>query len=195
MSNSPKTVLIISGQETSDFAKGDYNRGLATAAKSVLEPHLTVLTTDVESGYDVAEEIEKFKAADVVIYQYPVYWFMMPPSLKKYMDDVYAYGEFFAFSDGPYGSGGLMKGKQLMLSTTWNAPEEAFNDPDSLFEGDSVSEALAPMRRSHFYCGFGELRHFSAHNIIADPQFDAHKTAFENHLRSAFGLAADSKAA
>ena len=195
MNNSPKTVLIISGQETSDFAKGGYNRGLAAAAKAVLEPHMTILTTDVESGYDVAEEIEKFKAADVVIYQYPVYWFMMPPSLKKYMDEVYAYGEFFAFSDGPYGSGGLMKGKQLMLSTTWNAPDEAFNDPDGLFEGDSVADALAPMRRSHFYCGFGEMPHFSAHNIIAEPQFDAHKAAFENHLRSAFGLAADSKAA
>ncbi len=73
-------------------------------------------------------------------------WFMLPPSLKKYLDDVFAYGEFFAFNDGPYGSGGLMGGKKFVLSTTWNAPSDVFHDPAKFFEGRSPEDVLLPMR-------------------------------------------------
>ncbi|EKU16338.1 putative nAD(P)H-dependent quinone reductase [Streptococcus intermedius BA1] len=34
-----------------------------------------------------------------------------------------------------YGQGGLMKEKEYILSTTWNAPEEAFNNSTAFFNG------------------------------------------------------------
>ena len=181
-----KTVLLILGKETNGFAKGAYNQGLFDAAVETLRGHYEVLTTVVEDGYDVAEEIAKFKQADAVIYQYPVYWFMMPSALKRYMDDVYAYGEFFTFTDGPYGSGGLMTGKRVMLSTTWNAPSEAFNDPDAFFEGRSVTDVLLPMRKDQAYCGFEELPHFSCHDIIKNPDFAADRDRYVEHLMRVF---------
>ena len=152
-----KTVLLILGKETSDFAKGEYNSGLFQTAIDTLQEDYTLLTTIIEEGYSPEEEIKKFQQADIVIYQYPVYWFMMPSTLKKYLDDVYAYDAFFTFTDGPYGTGGLMQGKQFMLSTTWNAPKEVFGNPDGFFEGRGVEDVLLPMRKNHAYCGFEEL--------------------------------------
>lgn len=39
------------------------------------------------------------------------------------MDEVYEYGLFFKGAD-EYGTGGLLKEKEYMFSTTWNAPEK-----------------------------------------------------------------------
>ena len=181
-----KTVLLILGKETNGFAKGAYNQGLFDAAIDTLAGNYEVLTTVVDDGYDVAEEIAKFKKADAVIYQYPVYWFMMPSALKRYMDEVYAYGEFFAFTDGPYGSGGLMKGTTFMLSTTWNAPSDAFDDPAGFFEGRSVEDVLLPMRKDQAYCGLEELPHFSCHDIIKNPDFEADRDRYIRHLTRVF---------
>ncbi|WP_339865628.1 NAD(P)H-dependent oxidoreductase [Paremcibacter congregatus] len=183
-----KTILIISGQETTGAAKGNYNRGLARAARDFLAPHFTILTTDVEDSYDPQTEIEKFKQADAVIYQYPVFWFTVPSRLKHYIDQVYAYDVFFGQPVDRYGSGGLMEGKKVMLSTTWNAPSDAFNDTTAFFEGLSVEEALLPMRKTHTYCGFTELPHFSVHDIVVNPDFEADRARLEDHLQAVFNL-------
>lgn len=195
MRDQVKTVLIINGAEPGAHARGEFNRGLAEAAEALLAPHFKVLTTRVADDYDVATEIAKYKAADVVIYQFPVFWFMVPGRLKSYMDDVFAYDEFFSYTDGPYGSGGLMPGKKVLLSATWNAPEAAFNDKATFFDGMSAEDAILPMRKAHQYCGFEELPHFSSHNVVRDPQFEGNKARFEDHLRDVFGLEAAVKAA
>ena len=109
---------------------------------------------------------------------------MMPPILKKYLDDVYAYGEFFAFNDGPYGSGGLMKGKKVMLSTTWNSPADALGG--DFFDGATRDDVLLPMRLSQTYCGMEELSHFSCHNVIKNPNFEQDNKRFIEHLKNVF---------
>ncbi len=188
MRNQINTVLIIDGADPRAYARGEFNGAMADTAKSLLEPHFDVLTTRASAGYEVAEEIAKFKAADVVIYQYPVFWFMVPAQLKKYMDDVFAYGDFFTYSDGPYGSGGLMHGKKVLFSTTWNAPEQAFNNTDAFFDGMRPTDAILAMRKAHQYCGFEELQHFSAHNVVQSPEIDTHIARLRHHLRVVFEL-------
>ncbi len=86
------TLLLILGKETNEFAKGNYNQSLFETAVETLKARYKILTTIPEDGYEVPEEIAKFKQADAVIFQYPVYWFMMPSTLKQYIDEVYAYG-------------------------------------------------------------------------------------------------------
>ena len=182
------TVLIVNGAEPSAYSRGEFNDAMAKAAKALLEPYFNVLTTVAAGNYDVGQEIAKFKAADVVIYQYPIFWFMVPAALKKYMDDVFAYGDFFTYTDGPYGSGGMMQGKKALFSTTWNAPLQAFNDTGAFFDGANPTEAILAMRKAHQYCGFEELPHFSVHNVVRDPQLGANRARFIEHLRTVFEL-------
>lgn len=186
-------VLMILGKETGELAKGEYNKGLFDAGAAMLKKKFDVLTTEIDKGYDVKEEIEKFKKADAVVFQYPVYWFMMPSSLKKYMDDVYALGEFFGFGENGYGSGGLMKGKKFMLSTTWNAPLEAFNSNESFFGKLSPEDVLLPMIKSNTFCGMEELPHYSCHDVIHNPDFKQDKDLYLDHLRKVFKLIKEMK--
>lgn len=181
-----KTVLMILGKETNELAKGEYNKGLFEAGISHLKGEYEILTTEIETGYDPVEEIEKFKKADVVIFQYPVYWFMMPASLKKYIDDVYQLNEFFGFGEDGYGSGGLMKGKKFMLSTTWNAPGEAFSEKSAFFAELSPEDVLLPMRKTNTFCGLEELPHFSCHNVIHEPDFAKDEARYVDHLKIVF---------
>lgn len=188
-------ILIVLGREKSAFAKGTFNEGLAAAARDFLTgAGHEVQTTDILDAWTVEAEIAKFKWAEAVIYQYPIYWFMMPPSLKRYIDEVYAYGAFFGFNDKPYGQGGLLPGKKLMLSTTWNAPADAFGDPAAFFEGATVDAVLLPMRKAHTYCGFEELPHFSSHDVIKNADFAADKARFLAHLGAVFAPAATAAA-
>jgi len=73
---------------------------------------------------DVAREQAKLLRADVLILQFPLWWFSMPAILKGWVDRVYAYG--FAYGVGEhsdhrwgerYGEG-TMVGKRAMLVVT-----------------------------------------------------------------------------
>ena len=180
-----KTALLILGKETNEFSKGGFNTELHKAAIETLSEKYKILTTTVEEGYDPAEEIKKFKQADVVIYQYPIYWFMMPSLLKKYIDDVYAYGEFFAFTDGAYGTGGLIKDTKVLFSTTWNAPENAFEGKDSgtFLKNLTKDDVLLPMFKTHEFCGFDVLPGFASYNVVKDPQLSNDKKNYTEHLK------------
>ena len=106
-----KFLIIVAGEQRG-HARGVLNRTLGEYSKGVLEEigHEVVITF-VSDGYNKITEQEKFKASDVIIFHFPVYWFGIPSHLKKYIEDVYEYGIFYDFS-GRYGEGGLLKGKK-----------------------------------------------------------------------------------
>jgi modulator of drug activity B len=72
-----------------------------------------------------------------------VNWFGAPWIYKKYVDEVFNAGiatKVFLEGDGrtrldlsrQYGTGGKMQGKKFMVSATWNAPREAFDNPQGV---------------------------------------------------------------
>lgn len=77
-----------------------------------------------QQSADVAAEQAKLRWADVLILQFPMWWFSMPARLKGWVDRVYAHG--FAYGVGEhseqrwgerYGEG-VMAGKRAMLVVT-----------------------------------------------------------------------------
>jgi NAD(P)H dehydrogenase (quinone) len=81
---------------------------------------------------DVSVEIENLLWADVLILQFPLWWFSMPAILKGWVDRVFAYG--FAYGVGEhsdkrwgdrYGEGTLA-GKRAMLIVTAGGWEEHY---------------------------------------------------------------------
>ena len=94
------------------------------------------------------EEIEKFIWLDIVIYHTPIWWFSIPFNFKKYLDEVLTagYGNGLLTSDGRnlknpeinYGTGGLLYGKQYILTSSGNVPQGAFTLPNEFFKEISV---------------------------------------------------------
>ncbi|EAY27406.1 modulator of drug activity B [Microscilla marina ATCC 23134] len=188
-----KNILLINGHEFYEFAKGQYNQTLFKVHEDILSKQFNITKTIIEDGYDIAEEQEKFKRADIIVFQFPVYWFGMPAALKKYIDVVYAYGVFFGMGNESsqageqpkYGfSNGLMPGKKYMLSITTNAPNEVFNDEDGFFEGKDLEGFLFNVHKTHQFCGMTPLKSFAADNVIKNPQPEAHSKDLEVHLKS-----------
>jgi len=178
-------ILIVCGAQKTYISEGRFNRSLVEQAVAVLSPRHTVRVTMVEDGYERQEEQEKWLWADCVILQFPVFWFACPAILKAYMDSVYTRKVFYGKAT-PYGTGGLLGGKTYMLSTTWNAPEEAFNDTETFYGGLDVDEALIAMHKALQYIGMEPLPSFTIHNVIGNPDFENQCGRFVGHLDDLF---------
>ena len=183
-------ILVINGHEYYDFAKGQLNKTLYKDIVSTLSEKFEVKTTIIEEGYDIKEEQEKFKWADTVIFQTPIYWFSLPAAFKKYIDQVYEYGVFFGPAINQYGDGGLMKGKKYMFSTTWNAPESAFNnkDADSFLKGADIEEAIRHLHNMQAYVNMVPFKTFGAHDVVANPDIEKYRNDLQKHLKEVFEI-------
>ncbi len=180
-----KNILIICGAEECGNSEGRFNRSLTEAAQNLLAAHHRVDVTYIADGYDIKQEQEKFFRAQAVIFQFPVFWFHCPSSMKKYLDQVYQRGVFFE-RKLPYGTGGLLKGKQYLLSSTWNAPESTFGDVTAFYQGRSVDEALIAMHQSNRYVGMQPLPSFSVHNAVSAPDYALSEKQWLQHLSRIF---------
>ncbi len=187
--------LINAHQRYEGFAEGKLNQTLIDAAKDLLcDLDCEVKTTIIENGYDVPDELEKYKWADAVIVQTPVYWMSVPFMFKKYIDEVYTMGigEVLCTDDGrtrsdlskKYGSGGLMQGKKYMISTTWNAPLEAFEDPNQFFEGKGVDGVFMWLHKTYQFFGMEPLPSFSCHDVLKNADVENDLVRFKQLLKS-----------
>ncbi|MDD9339758.1 MAG: NAD(P)H-dependent oxidoreductase [Providencia heimbachae] len=189
-------ILLINGGKAFGHSAGRLNRTLHDFAKK----HLSMLgnfikETQVEAGYDIDTEIKKIIWDDVIIYQMPGWWMMMPWTVKKYMDDVYTAGHGYLYdNDGrtrkdltkQYGTGGLLQGKKYMLSVTWNAPIEAFNELDNFFDGRGVDSVYFAFHKSQQFLGLRNLDTFMVNDVIKEPLVDTYIEEYKAHLNHAF---------
>ncbi|WP_166000410.1 MULTISPECIES: NAD(P)H-dependent oxidoreductase [Bacillales] len=180
-------ILVINAHEYYPFAKGQLNQTLFDEIVTKLSSKYEVKTTVIQDGYDVKTEQEKFKWADVVVFQTPIYWFSVPGATKKYMDEVYEHGVFFG-GPGEYGDGGLMTGTKYMFSTTWNAPEDTYSNPDKFFKGKDLEEAIDHLHNTQKFVGMEPLKSFGAHDVIKNPNVDKYLDDLHKHLKEVFGV-------
>lgn len=172
-----KNVLLLNLHQKYDgFANGNLTRDILAAARSFfLERGDNVRETTIQTGYDVAEELEKFRWADLFFVQSPVYWMGLPWLGKKYIDEIFSAGagSVTYASDGRsredpsrrYGSGGLMGGKRYMLSFTYNCPAGEFDNPTGFFDGLSLDEANVALHKTFQFCGASPLPSFAVYDV------------------------------
>ncbi|XP_053305488.1 NAD(P)H dehydrogenase [quinone] 1-like [Spea bombifrons] len=102
---------------------------------------------------DIVEEQKKVEAADLVIFQFPLYWFGLPALLKGWVERVFSIG--FAYSLQTLYSNGPFKNKKAVLSFTTGAGESMFTDKG--LNGD-INVNLWPIQNGILnFCGFKVL--------------------------------------
>jgi len=85
-----------------------------------------------------------------------------------------------------YGSGGFMQGRKYILSTTWNAPAEAFNDKEQFFEGKDVDDVFFNFHKAQHFLGLEQLPTFSCYDVLKNQDITANLTDYEKHLNGIF---------
>ncbi|MBP2168303.1 modulator of drug activity B [Erwinia toletana] len=189
-------IFIIDAGKSFAHSKGELNHTLTNVAATFLRDNgHDVGITMVDEGYDVSAEIEKYLAADTVIYQMPGWWMGEPWILKKYIDEVFTegHGKLYA-SDGrtrsdaekKYGSGGLIQGKTYMLSLTWNAPLQAFTDPEQFFEGVGVDGLYLHFHKANQFLGMEGLPTFICNDVMKQPDVPRDIARYREHLGKIF---------
>lgn len=189
------TLLINTHLTYPGWSEGKLNLKFMNVARTFfLECGHEVAETFVERGYEAEEEVAKHAAADPVILQTPVNWFSAPWIYKKYVDEVFNVGfakQVMLAGDGrtrddpsrQYGSGGKMQGKRFMISATWNAPREIFDNPDSLlYGGKGTADLFLPITSNYRFTGFEVLPDFGVFDIYKNPDVPRAIENYNQHL-------------
>lgn len=191
-------VLIINAHHQYPFSEGKLNGALVQMAEELIEAkgHNTRVVT-IDDPWNVKQELENHQWADIVLLQTPVNWMGVPWTFKKYMDEVYTAGMGGALCNGDgrsaeepkknYGAGGTLTGKRYMLSLTFNAPREAFNDDNEyLFQGKSVDDLFLPMHMNFRFFGMEPMETFACFDVMKNADAENDFRRFASHIEAQF---------
>jgi len=102
---------------------------------------------------ELEAEIAQVEAADLMIWQFPLWWFGMPGILKGWVDRVFAAGR--AYGLGQRYETGMFRGKRALLSLTTGGPPEGYAAEGA--NGD-IAGILRPIQRGMLeFTGFEVL--------------------------------------
>lgn len=192
-------IFIINGGQDFGHSGGKFNDTVAAQTLDFFTNNegFEVKITTISNGYDPAEEVAKYVWADVVIYHTPIWWFQLPHNFKKYIDVVFTEGHAKGIynSDGRssanpainYGTGGTMHGRKYMLTTSWNAPKEAFTLPREFFNERSVDDGpLFGFHRMNAFTGMEPLPSMHFHDIEKNADVPRDLQLYNEHLINLF---------
>lgn len=195
-----KNVLIINGHQKYDgIAEGKLTKTIIDNSKEFFSNNeFNIKESHIDNGYEVSDELDKFKWADYILFQYPVYWMSVPWITKKYIDEIFSAGNGTVTyeNDGrsrsdaskKYGSGGLMNDKKYMLSLTYNCPVNEFDNKDGFFDGLSLDEANYAVHKVFQFCGAEQLKSYAMHDIFKsdldlNKELDTFKQVLTNNFK------------
>ena len=108
---------------------------------------------------DIVTEQKKLARAELLILQFPIWWFGMPAILKGWADRVLARG--FAYVAGRKYDTGMLRGKTAMIAATTGTSADTYA-PDGI-DGD-IHTVLWPVHNGLLrYCGFDVIEPFIAY--------------------------------
>ncbi len=113
---------------------------------------------------NVEAEQQALLKADLIIFQYPLYWLATPAILKEWIDKVLTYG--FAFGEGSYN----LEGKKIMCSYTTGSSKDGYTS-------DFIKQTVFPFQGTADFCKMEYLTTMTCHGIMYMPGAD--KTPLE----------------
>lgn len=190
-----KKIFVINGAPKFAHSGGELNKTISewTIQYFQQQKGYEVKYTDINKEYDVEEEVKNFVWSDIIIYHTPVWWFQLPNDFKRYIDEVLTAGHQngIYFSDGRrtasptrnYGTGGLLQGRKYMLTTTWNAPHEAFTIEGEFFKQHSVDEgAMFGFHRMNAFIGLEPVESFHFYDVMKKANIEQFEKNYIDHL-------------
>ena len=133
-----KKILVIAGHpdlNTDSVGNKLILEGLEKEISDITIHKLAELYPDYK--FDIEKEQKLLVEHDIIVFQFPFFWYSLPALMKKWLDDVFTYG----FSHGT--SEGKLKGKKILFSLTTGAPAAAYTHEGLMRH--TIDELLYPL--------------------------------------------------
>lgn len=118
---------------------------------------------DLAFSPDILGEIQKLRAASLILLVAPIWWFSVPAIMKGWFDRVLAMG--VAWDGGKIYENGLMRGKQAMFIGPAGGPSEYYKEGGK--HQASIEQILHPINHGTLaFCGFDVHEPFVALNVL-----------------------------
>jgi putative NADPH-quinone reductase len=174
-----KNTLIIVGHpnfETSVSTKTIIDFLSATnETKSNLLEIRNLATLYPDCKFNIRAEQEALLWAEVIVLQFPFYWYSVPGLLKSWIDEVLLYG--FAYGK----TGDKLKGKHLLLSFTTGGPQETYaQGARNNFE---IEQLLYPLIQTSNLIGTEWHSPVVSFSMVNIPGIDVDKTPIEQKAK------------
>lgn len=127
---------------------------------------------------EVQREIDRLERADLVVFQFPLWWHAQPAILKGWMDRVFVNGGLYT-SSMRYNRG-YFRGRRALVSVTTGGPAETFAHNG---RGGDIELLLWPLHYSLHYMGLTVLPAFRAHGIQGNGYAYQDAAGFQAHLQ------------
>lgn len=126
---------------------------------------------------DVQREISRLEWADLVIFQFPLWWHSQPAILKGWFDRVLVYGGLY--SGSMRYDRGCFRGKKVVCSVTTGSPEPAFGP---FGRAGNIVDWLWPIHSSLYYVGYDVLAPQVSYGVQGGGISYQADDQFRNHL-------------
>jgi glutathione-regulated potassium-efflux system ancillary protein KefG len=125
---------------------------------------------------DVDDEQQRLAGHELIVLQFPLYWYTGPALLKEWLDLVWLQG--FAYG----AEGGALKGKILACAVSTGARAQTFCSEGK--EAQAVGEFLRPFERMAEICGMRWERPFVIHgaNVRSEGDLRRHTERYRRRL-------------
>ncbi|MBL8677727.1 MAG: glutathione-regulated potassium-efflux system oxidoreductase KefF [Myxococcales bacterium] len=125
---------------------------------------------------DIEAEQAALVAADVVVWQHPIYWYTAPALQKLWFEKVLALG--WAFGRG----GDMLRGKRCLWVATTGAPEDAYDEAGMHQHAFGAFEPV--VRQTAQFCGMKWLEPMIVHGAIrlSDDELEAQGQKYRARL-------------
>lgn len=131
--------------------------------------------------FDIRIDVEQalLLEHDILLFQYPIFWYSSPSIVKEWLDLVLEHG--FAYGH----DGTQLTGKRMMLALTAAGPEEAYSEAG--YQHFPLRTFLTPMEQTATLCKM----HFTAPYVLyhalkapADGDMDRHVAGYRGLLEA-----------
>ncbi|MBN8696939.1 MAG: NAD(P)H-dependent oxidoreductase [Bacteroidetes bacterium] len=141
----------------------------------------TNASKDMLFSDDIAAEMEKLLWADLIIFNFPLWWFSVPAILKGWVDRVFAMGFAYGGGKGVYDTG-VFKGKKGMLCITTGGPEATYLEGG---RNGNIDKILFHINHGMLYfTGMDVMPPFIAYSVarLTDDERKGILEKYENYL-------------
>ena len=182
-----KNTLVISGH--TDLSASVANKTiLETIAQRLPQAEIVRLDSLYpDFKIDAQAEQQRLLKADVIVLQFPVFWYSAPSLLERWMEETFRHG----FSHGS--TGDKLKGKKLVLSFTTGDPAEMYSHEGPM--GYTIDEFLPCYKATCKLCGMEFAGYVFTGGVsygarTTPEQVEAQKAKSVEHAQRLLGLLA-----